>query len=301
MGNGIFSLSGLGMILQFADLIIGTKKPEPSHGPGGKMLTGGSFGDVHGYLESLGRELARAPHKRTVVKDTNRKPLTPERRVAGIIAMIHKYEADPRIREIAIRTIAKQRNGKWVVDERDWVGEAKSLFGMMRKEVRYIRDVTGRDTYVSPLRTLAQLHAGDCDDASITGGSLLRSVGFNVVVRIIQTKGNKTFNHVYLLVEIPDDGSAAEGFSGGSFMPFDPSMPYGFGWQAPKSIVIKKRDFKVPVGEGADSRVYGKNDDGSGRSGSSDRISAAAAGLGEADGDSDDFADDGSDGVYYDE
>lgn len=254
MGKGLLSLSGIGMLLQLADMIMETrggkkKKVESLPPPKESELHG--YGDsIRGMLDTTGRKLSQTPVEKIVIPDTPRNSLTPEKRVKAIVAMIQEYEADPQIRAIALKTISKRNGrGEWKVAERDWAGEANEIFGMLRREVRYTRDVAHRDTYVSPLRTLAEYHSGDCDDFSILSGSLLRSIGFDVIVRIIQTNGNSSFNHVYLLVQIPQEGSAAEGFSGGNWVPFDPSMPFDMGWQAPKKIVLRHRDFKVPEGE----------------------------------------------------
>jgi len=258
MGKGLFSLSGIGMLLQAMDLYLSGLDSENERrraaGQPAKQPFGyapGSMADAaDGMLNSVGAQMKMTPWARKTLTDKPTRRLTPSRRVAAIIKMIQKYEADPRVREVALKAASRVR-------ERDWLGEANAIFGMLKRHVRYTRDVYGRDTYVSPLRTLTQYKAGDCDDFTIAGGSLLRSLGFNVRVRIIQTKGNKTFNHVYLMVEIPQEGSAAEGFGKGRWIPWDASMPFQMGWQAPANIVVKHKDFQVPVGEMSRSNTAG--------------------------------------------
>jgi len=196
---------------------------------------GAEFGDVIGKFMSAKdeREIESVP-----VKSRTYRPKNMDDRVKLIVAMIHKYREHPKIREIAAGIINKKCNGKWCINEKDWINEVSSVYDAVRERVRYVRDVANKDTYVNPVRTLGQFKIADCDDYSVTLGSLLQSIGYPLRVRIIQSLGNDDYNHVYLMVGIPPSNPRY-------WIPADASMNWRFGKQAPKEIVMKKKDYEV--------------------------------------------------------
>jgi transglutaminase-like putative cysteine protease len=124
------------------------------------------------------------------------------------------------------------------VPERDWWGEVKTLFGAIRKNVRYVRDIHNIDTFQSPKRTL-EFGGGDCDDYSITLGAALQSIGYPVKVRIVQTHGSPDFNHIFLLVGMPPRNP-------GNWYSLDASVNKPAGWHPPRSMLTRIKDYDVP-------------------------------------------------------
>lgn len=167
-----------------------------------------------------------------------------DKRVDFIRQRIHKDSEDPRIREMVAGILSRKcgKNGhgagQWCVREKDWLGEIDAIFTEFKKNVRYTRDPRRRDMYGSAPRTIFQWHIGDCDCLAIGLGAMLYHAGHPLKIRIIHTQGNKTYNHVYLLVGIPPSNPS-------KWIAADPSLDKPLGSQAPASIVIKHKDYKV--------------------------------------------------------
>lgn len=164
-------------------------------------------------------------------------------RVKYIDQMVKQYRYDPMIRKIAMDVLTRKCNGRWCVPEKNWLAEVKALFIFIRQNVRYTRDPAGMDTYTSPLRTLGWFKAGDCDCYMILGGCLLQSVGYPIKIRIVHTAGEPTWNHIYLLAGIPT--RQADGSRQLKWLPFDTSMDKPLGFQPPRAVIIKYKDFLV--------------------------------------------------------
>jgi transglutaminase-like putative cysteine protease len=104
--------------------------------------------------------------------------------------------------------------------------------------VRYVRDHLEKDTFVAPNKTM-KLRGGDCDDQTSYLGALLRSVGYPVKLRIVQARSASTWSHIYLLVGLPPTEPT-------KWVPLDATMAQkGPGWEAPDSMVSRRKDFEV--------------------------------------------------------
>ena len=132
---------------------------------------------------------------------------------------------DVRIRKLAIEVLRT-----YGVPHQRWREEAVALFEYTRKTIRYTRDPIEHDTYVAAVRTVFDWKGGDCDDMAIALGALLLAVGFRVVLILIQTRGNTSYNHIYLAAVMPD----------GSELPLDPTVDRPAGWEAPDEVVVKR-------------------------------------------------------------
>lgn len=161
-----------------------------------------------------------------------------DNRVSYIVKTIQKGRTDPRMRAFAVQAVSRKCGKKWCVPERDWWGEVRSVFGAIRENVRYIRDIHNIDTFQAPGRTL-EFGGGDCDDYSITLGSALQSIGFPIKVRIVQSEGSPDYNHVFLLVGLPPRNPSG-------WYSLDASVNKPAGWHAPKSALRKIKDYDVP-------------------------------------------------------
>lgn len=185
-----------------------------------------------------------------------------------LAGMIRKGSLDPRVRRLALRSVAKKCGDQFCTASRDAVGELKAILGdftdpgselyqgmkeldgvlaEFKSRVRYTSDARSVDQFQSAPRTLFDFHAGDCDDAAVALGSLYSTIGYPVKVRVIRTKDAEDYNHVYILVNpdkrgekwIPVDGSV-------DFVKLNgKKKPIYVGWEAPDRMVAERRDYDV--------------------------------------------------------
>lgn len=88
----------------------------------------------------------------------------------------------------------------------------------------------------------------NCDDYVATLGAMLMSVGIPVRMTVVQAKGESTWSHIYLKAQSKNKLGQAY------WMPLDPTMPYGPGWEAEDFRLEKdssgkpiRKDFEVNV------------------------------------------------------
>lgn len=201
----------------------------------------------------VGRQLpGRGPVGRSGVRQGAAKVKTYEvrnldDRIRHIAGMAKKGRLDPRMREFTVKLVSTRCGSTWCTPEKNWRKEAETVFnGLRGRYYRYVRDTYGVDLYQHPLRTI-DFGGGDCDDATVLLASALGSIGFKVKARVIQTKNAEDWDHIYCLVEIPGTGGAgseASG-SGATWMPMDLSMNKPPGWEAPASMVKRRRDYSL--------------------------------------------------------
>jgi len=133
-------------------------------------------------------------------------------------------------------------NTRWCNPEKNWRRELEALFNYVRQHQRYTRDIANLDTYQNPLRTL-EWGGGDCDDYTITLGSLAGSVGHEVELQIMESKavGGKragSWNHILLMAGLPPQNPTA-------WLPLDASVDKPAGWYPPKEMIYKTKNYKV--------------------------------------------------------
>lgn len=154
-------------------------------------------------------------------------------RMRFIVQLIREGRIDPVIREWSAKVLSRRCGDDWCVREKDRANEIKAIFDALRRQVRYTGDVWSNDTYSAARHTL-KLGIADCDDYVITGCSALESVGIRTRAVVIETTdGVGDWDHIYLHA---DDGA-------GSWVAFDASVPRPCGWEAPPSMVKRKRVF----------------------------------------------------------
>ena len=178
-----------------------------------------------------------------------------DQRVRLLRQLLVKAAKSGPIHEIATEILAQRSaDGGWAVPEKDCWAEVKFIFTAIRNPkaskyaVRYTRDSVMADIFTEAERTLLKTRGGDCDDYAVTVGGLLMSVGHPVKIRVIQTEGEESWNHVYLIT--PKD------WDGEKWMAIDVSMDKPVGWEAPGAaevaatgkpagIVLKVKDYDV--------------------------------------------------------
>jgi len=144
--------------------------------------------------------LARIPEGRAGVRETLRL----------MRGLVRKYKKSLPIRELAVR-LARGR------EQKDWMGEVRSLQTFVRDRIRYIKDVNGVETLHTPLKILQQ-KSGDCDDKSILLATMLESIGHPTrFIAVGMFPGN--FSHVLVETKI-----------GNRWIPLETTEPVDAGW-----------------------------------------------------------------------
>jgi len=164
-------------------------------------------------------------------------------RISRIRTLVNKAPRDPRVRELAVAIVSRVCGSNWCIKEKDYKGELSALYKALRSPaspvgVRYVRDITNIDTYQNPLRTF-DMKGGDCDDFVITFLSLAKSIGYgDTYARVIQTVNSPDWNHIYAVVGIPPQNPV-------KYIGIDASVPKYAGWQPPKYMIKRHKDFKI--------------------------------------------------------
>jgi len=135
--------------------------------------------------------------------------------------LIRDYGNREYVRKWAERIVEK-------VADRDSKGEVRAIFRFMQSKTRYANDPRGMEYIQAPEYVLKHIEMGmkpslDCDDYTVTGLSLIRSLGYKTAIKIVGFKNNKHFSHVYGLVLI-----------NGTWVSFDcVRKDVNLGWEAP--------------------------------------------------------------------
>jgi hypothetical protein len=181
-------------------------------------------------------------------------------RIRYLNRLADEGKRDPQVYAWARSAVNKKCGNQWCVAEKDNLGEARALFGAMRRgvppnmtprdieaaglvfrqirnDVRYTSDIAGVDTYQKPAHTLA-LRSGDCDDYSSLTCSALGSLGIPCRYKVIRTKGAKDWNHIYAQAGFPRANPQR-------WISMDSSVNMPFGWEAPPRMVAASRTFRV--------------------------------------------------------
>ena len=161
------------------------------------------------------------------------------RTIAERVSYIHEQAIrgvkDPTVYELARKTLSRKCGGTWCVAERDSKAEIEAMYAEVRQRVRYTLDPTIFDAFQVPGRTL-QLATGDCDDSTSLLAALCMSIGYRVQSRVVHLKGQPTYGHIFLRVQMPND----------EWVPLDASVNARAGWEIPeRHYASPARDFEV--------------------------------------------------------
>jgi len=163
------------------------------------------------------------------------------------------YRTVSKMKEVIQRSLSSQRvrqKAEEIVSgivDNDQQGEVRSIYQYVQKNIRYTRDPKGLEYVQTPDYLLDAVEQnkqafGDCDDKTVLGLSLLKTIGYDVAIKVVSYLQNKKFSHVYGLVKFD-----------GQWVPFDATRPdTSLGWEAPGIT----RTFESKVGY-ADSSVSG--------------------------------------------
>lgn len=119
--------------------------------------------------------------------------------VRDMCQLIDEGSKDPEINRAAVWMVRQAR-----VPQFDFEGERRAVYRWIRQNVRFIRDIDGKETLRAPRETLL-VRAGDCDCQTILCCALLKSIGQRVRIITIATQPQAPdlFSHVY--AEVRDE------------------------------------------------------------------------------------------------
>lgn len=90
-----------------------------------------------------------------------------------------------------------------------------AIYEFVNQEITYVKDINRVETYFTAENVL-KFKYGDCDDKVILAGAMLRSIGMDICIVIIDMLNQKSYEHIFLLVSV-----------NGKWIPFDATMTNG--------------------------------------------------------------------------
>lgn len=118
--------------------------------------------------------------------------------------------------------------------------EINRTFNWVREHTRFLRDPYGTEMLHRPIEVLGFIRdegiaQADCDDLGMVVDSLLMAIGFPVGFRVISTRPDGRFSHVYSLV-----------FAGGKWWPLDAAdRDHPAGWEVNPQYHTRRFDRMV--------------------------------------------------------
>lgn len=121
-----------------------------------------------------------------------------EATIAAMRGLIDEGKKDPLVYELAREILAKA-----CVRAFDWEGEARAIYQAVLRNVRFTRDIRGKETLHAP-REIIRLRMGDCDDFTVLLCSLLESVGHRTRIVTVASDASEpdVFTHVFPEVKL---------------------------------------------------------------------------------------------------
>ena len=144
-----------------------------------------------------------------------------DERIGLLKQIIRESTSDPAIKKRAATLVRG-------TDEK----EIQAVFSFIKNNVKF-REEDGERFQDS--RASLALGYGDCDDMVTLAASLFHHLGFPLRIRVVGTKGDMDFSHVYLKVGLPKRRPTR-------WISFDPSVDRPLGWdiESEKNITMQK-------------------------------------------------------------
>lgn len=120
-----------------------------------------------------------------------------DQRMEHIFKRVHKALRDPSYRGDAIKATRRCR-------ARDDQCEINALFNSTKKNLRYVADVRGIDTYQNPVRS-RDWGGGDCDDHLADLIAQHYSIGFAAGARVMSPDLDPSGTHTYGIIGVPKE------------------------------------------------------------------------------------------------
>jgi len=118
--------------------------------------------------------------------------------VSNILKLIREGKSDPKIRDTAVGIIRVKN-----LASTDYPNVIVAIASYVKNNVMFVRDPYRIDEVFGAAETLTRGYS-DCEDQSVTAGSLFQSIGLPVRV-VIVSKTGKIWDHVFLRVGYPPD------------------------------------------------------------------------------------------------
>lgn len=163
-------------------------------------------------------------------------------RLSVIIDRVEQGTTDPQVVAWARQTVSKRKPGssawngsQWQIPEKRRDLEAAEIFKGVRSSTRYLSDPVGVDLY-SKARHILKTGGADCDELATLGCAASRAIGIPCRLVVIATKQSRdgSADHIYYSVNV-----------NGRWVPMDPSVNMGPGWEAPDSMVQRRWVYEV--------------------------------------------------------
>jgi hypothetical protein len=125
------------------------------------------------------------------------------RRTADVMRrLIVAGSGHPLVRDHAERAVAGVRPGRRLE-------EIRRVRDYLATRVDYRRDPVTHEWIQTPWRVLTQIDHGrrpqlDCDDLTALSLAMTGAIGYDTVIKVISTRADGAFNHVYGLVEVDE-------------------------------------------------------------------------------------------------
>jgi|GEM_PF-1514296 hypothetical protein len=139
--------------------------------------------------------------------------------------LIEQGKKDPAVHECAA-WILRSAN----VAAYDWIGECRAIYEWVKRNIRFTRDVYGKETlHAAP--EILRLGIGDCDDFTILICSLLGTIGVKTRIVTVSNRSEDPdqFSHVY-----PEAGVEGE------WIPMDAARRNPYFGRAPENYFRKR-------------------------------------------------------------
>jgi hypothetical protein len=117
--------------------------------------------------------------------------------------LVEAGSGHPLVRTHAERAVVGVRPGRRVE-------EIRRVRDYLAPRVEYRRDPVTHEWIQTPWRVCAQIDQGlrpqlDCDDLTVLSLALLGAIGYDGIIKVVSTRPDGAFNHVYGMVEVDDD------------------------------------------------------------------------------------------------
>ena len=110
-------------------------------------------------------------------------------------AIVNDAKLNPKFRKLATHII-----NSYPCQSHNYDCYAKAIYDWVKKNIKYIKDITGYETIQSPEKTL-EIGGGDCDDHAVLVATLLESIGMKTAFKVVGWNGD--YRHVYVIATTP--------------------------------------------------------------------------------------------------
>jgi len=119
--------------------------------------------------------------------------------VAQMCRLVDEGSKDPEVNRLALAILRTAH-----VPEFNFEGERRAIYQWFRKNIRFLRDIEGKETLRAARETLAN-QMGDCDCQTIAMLALLKTIGqrVRIVTVATQPQAPEQFSHVF--AEVRDE------------------------------------------------------------------------------------------------